>query len=222
MATTRYTQLDITRDANGNWLVRAAHWFAVTVGQQIPAPNFASAIRGITNTNLQLLQAGSLLELVDTISLPSGSTQGTIDTALQGRWTALNTAFGLQPNPNTGYGRIWDGTTTTNGGPAPSQTTRLQSGQAIVATSGDSTLITGIAGQIISVDRIVLSAAVSVTVLVKDGAATTLEGFSMIAGVPLVLPFDSEPWFVTSAGNSFVLNLSAAVSVAVRGWWRQA
>lgn len=88
------------------------------------------------------------------------------------------------------------------------------------SSSGDNTLVSGTTSQTVRVYRLLLTAAGNVNVKFKDGASTDLTAaLTLQAGGAIVLDFDTEPWFVTSAGNGFVLNLSAAVQVSGRVWY---
>lgn len=78
-----------------------------------------------------------------------------------------------------------------------------------VSASGNNTLIAGVAGQTIRVLKLVLIAASAVTVQVLDGA--TVKGTYPLG--TMVLDREENPLILT-AGNSFVLNLSSAITVS--------
>ena len=44
---------------------------------------------------------------------------------------------------------------------------------------------------------------------------------TLSAGVPLTLDFSSQPWFVTSSGNAFILNLGSSVQVSGAAYYQQ-
>lgn len=91
-----------------------------------------------------------------------------------------------------------------------------------VAASGDNTIIAGIGGQTVRVFKLFFVCDAAVNVVLKDGAATALTGtMVMSAGGAIVLDFDGEPWCTTGIGNAFVINLSAAVGVRGRAYYRQ-
>lgn len=95
-------------------------------------------------------------------------------------------------------------------------TTKALSNAAVSASSsGDNTAIAGTATQTIRVNRLYMVAAGAVNVTLKDGTGTPLTGaIPMVANQVMHLDFSGgEPWFVTSAGNGFVINLSGAVAV---------
>lgn len=84
-----------------------------------------------------------------------------------------------------------------------------------IAGAGDNTVIAAVAGQIIRVYKILLWANGSTSVTLKDGAATSLTGaMAFTAQTGFVLDYDDQPWFITSSGNAFVINLSAAIQVS--------
>lgn len=87
---------------------------------------------------------------------------------------------------------------------------------------GDTALIAGVASQTIRVHRLIISYAASpVTVLIKDGASTTLLTQPLNTYGNMVLDYDGEPLFVTTAGNGLWLNLSSAVQIYGRVWYTQ-
>lgn len=85
-----------------------------------------------------------------------------------------------------------------------------------VNASGDTVLVLGIAGKQIKVFRLKLIVAAAVTILIKDGA-TILDGpLSFAANEGMVLDFtsiDMPPWYMTSPGNSLIMNCNSGVQV---------
>lgn len=77
------------------------------------------------------------------------------------------------------------------------------------SSSGDNTIVAGVAGQTIRVISLVLGAATQTNLTLKDGA-TARSG--AIPTTSLVLDLDSKP-FICGVGNSFVINSSVATSV---------
>lgn len=85
-----------------------------------------------------------------------------------------------------------------------------------IAASGDNTVIALAAGKQIIIHQLLLVAAGAVSIKMKDGASTDLTpAMSLLASTPLWLDA-GEPWFVTTAGNAFIINLSGAVQVSGR------
>jgi hypothetical protein len=81
--------------------------------------------------------------------------------------------------------------------------------------NGDNTIVGGIPVTRILVHRIWFVAAGAVSVIFKDGAGTNLSGAApLAANEGFTLDLSGEPWFVTSLGNGFVINLSAGVLIA--------
>lgn len=101
-------------------------------------------------------------------------------------------------------------------------TSRFTSAVVNASTSGNNTLIAGTVGQTIRVFAIDLMMAGAVNIKFRDGASTDLSAAQpFYAGGGKVLdPFPSgDPLFVCTAGNDFVLNLSAAVAVTGTIWY---
>lgn len=88
-----------------------------------------------------------------------------------------------------------------------------------IASSGDNTVISAVAGTRIRVYRIFAIAAATVAVTVKDGASTALTG-AMTLGT-MVLDYDECPWFTCTGNNAFILNLGDAVQVSGRVYYIQ-
>ncbi len=81
------------------------------------------------------------------------------------------------------------------------------------AGSGDTTLVAAVSGQTTRVHRLRLSAAGATIVTIKRGS-TSLEVFNLAGnGDGVILPLSEEPYYITAANETFVLNSSAAVQV---------
>lgn len=91
----------------------------------------------------------------------------------------------------------------------------LTNASVSVSSSGDNTVVSGTSSQTVRVHKLVLIAAGAVSVTLKDGAGTSLTGaIPLTTNGSLSIDFpEGEPAFVTSAGNGFVVGLSAAVAV---------
>ncbi len=82
------------------------------------------------------------------------------------------------------------------------------------STSGDRTIVSATASQTTKVYRMTLQAgATGLTVLIKDGAGTTLQTLILAANQFIGFDFSQYPWFTTSANTAFILNLSASVAL---------
>lgn len=217
--------LSKTLGVNGtDQAIQAAFWLSVAAGQQIPLPAALSAFRGASAAELAALKAGTVVEQIYAAQYPSTFTQAQIESALQTAYTAAQNAFSALPNPNALYGVFFDGTAWN-----PSIATLVsgilhpfQFGAALPATAGDNTIIAGAPNQTISIEQMIITATGPVTVEAKDGTAV-IGGFQFgTGGGTYPLPFTGNPWFLTSPGNNFVLNLSAAVQCAITGWYQQA
>lgn len=79
--------------------------------------------------------------------------------------------------------------------------------------NGDNVVIAA-AGRIF-VYRLAIIAASAVNAIFKDGATTNLwPAIPLPTTLPLVLDFDTEPWFTMTTGNAFIINLSSGVACA--------
>lgn len=85
---------------------------------------------------------------------------------------------------------------------------------------GDNTLVAAVAGKQIHVHKIWYVVAADVNTILKHGSTNFHPVVSMKASGSLVLDFDEHPWFVTAAGEDFILNLSAAVQVSGMVYYR--
>lgn len=101
-------------------------------------------------------------------------------------------------------------------------TPRFQSASINVATAADQTIVGAVAGQAIQIVGLVLVAAGAVTVTPKDGSTALTGAISLVAGQPFILVPERAviPWFTTTAGQAFVLNLGGAVQVSGRVYYR--
>lgn len=86
-----------------------------------------------------------------------------------------------------------------------------------VSVNGDNVIVAGIAGKQIKVYRMKWVCSAGVTITIKDGASTVLDGpmaFSANEGAVLDWPgYDGPAWYTTSPGNSLIMNLSVGVQV---------
>lgn len=99
-------------------------------------------------------------------------------------------------------------------------TATLTSAAISTSSSGDNTIVSGTGGQTIRVYRIVFVVSAAVNVTIKDGAGTSLSGaMAFLPNGGLVLDFTSEPWYVTSTSNAFIINLSSAVQISGTVWY---
>ena len=84
-----------------------------------------------------------------------------------------------------------------------------------ISASGDNTIVAAVTAQTIRVHKLFLAASGAVSIKFKDGASTDfMPAFPLQAYGGMVLDSDQDPWFVTTAGNALIINLSAAVQVS--------
>jgi hypothetical protein len=91
------------------------------------------------------------------------------------------------------------------------------------ATTGDQTLVTGVAAKMVQIFKILITAAGTTNLVFKDGTGgTALTGpLPFATNEQLSLPFDTTPIFFASPGNNFVVNSSTAVQVSGVVWYSQ-
>lgn len=82
------------------------------------------------------------------------------------------------------------------------------------ASSGALTAIAAVTGKVIQVYKIILVAAGTTTVTMQDGATALTGAMSMAVGIPLILSFDGNPWFTTTAGNAFEISNGSAIQIS--------
>src|SRR5271170_937446 len=81
-------------------------------------------------------------------------------------------------------------------------------------SSGNNTLVAGVAGKIIRVYRLFFIVTSSTSITFQD-ASTALTGpMAFAANGGMVLDFDTKPWFTVAKGDSWVLNSTNAVQVS--------
>jgi len=82
-------------------------------------------------------------------------------------------------------------------------------------TSGDNTMISGTTGQTIRVMGFFIGSTGAMTWKFKSSTATDLmPSFPAAAGGAFGMPITGEPYFVTNAGESLVLNQSTSVQIS--------
>jgi hypothetical protein len=87
--------------------------------------------------------------------------------------------------------------------------------------TGDTTLVTGVAGQIISVFQLFLVVSATTALTFKDGTTALTGAMSMSANGSIFLHYDTTPWFFAGAGNNFVLNQFASAQISGRIYYVQ-
>lgn len=93
---------------------RIAYWLDVPAPRQVfyVNANAASAVIGATQTEIDALKAGQVLELVERFDRPNSTTAAQLRAALVTRFTALQTAL-TNSNQWSRYGTFYDGATWT-------------------------------------------------------------------------------------------------------------
>ena len=81
--------------------------------------------------------------------------------------------------------------------------------------AGDSTLIAGVPNTKIRVSKLFFVVGQgNADLIFKDGPNNMTGVMEFLRRGLLVLDYDGEPWFVTSEGNSFVLNVTPARQIS--------
>lgn len=101
----------------------------------------------------------------------------------------------------------------------PTRVSTLRQTAISISASGDNTVITNTGDQPISIDKIALSCATPVTIILKSGS-TTLATFPGVTGFTLDMNVHHEALYQLAVGDSFIINISAAVVVQGTVWWR--
>lgn len=96
---------------------RFALWAVVPAARQSFYVNAAltSAFKSASGAEIAALQAGQVVERVDTVSFAAGTSIAVIQAALQSTWTDYQLAISAA-NPWVRYGTVWDGTSWAAGG----------------------------------------------------------------------------------------------------------
>ncbi len=99
----------------------------------------------------------------------------------------------------------------------------LSSAKIDHAASGENAVIAGVASQTIRIHKMFFKCDGAVSVFFKDAAGgNALTGTMIVAaGESCVLDLDGEPWFETAAAGAFIINLSAAVGIRGRIYYKQ-
>ncbi len=84
-------------------------------------------------------------------------------------------------------------------------------------SSGDATAVPAFTNRVIAVHRIKLLMSAVTTLQFKDGT-TALSGPEPCAGQNM--DYSDEPYYLTTAGNAFVISLGAAVQCGGSIWYR--
>jgi hypothetical protein len=81
-------------------------------------------------------------------------------------------------------------------------------------SSGDSVIIPGIAGKIIRVIRIWFTIDQDTLISFKDGSTPFDGPLNFVDCRSLTFNIDTEPWFITSPGNDFIINQTGTAQIS--------
>lgn len=95
-------------------------------------------------------------------------------------------------------------------------------GAAINASStGDNTIVAAVATKCTLVFKIFFVSSAATTVTFKDGSTALTGAITLTAGGSFVLDLDSEPWFIATAGNAFIISQSGTAQLSGRAYYKQ-
>lgn len=91
------------------------------------------------------------------------------------------------------------------------------------STLGENAVVAGVAAQTARIHKMFFKCDAGVTITFKDAAGGNALTGAMIfyAGESFLLDFDGEPWFETAVAGAFIINLSAAVGIRGRIYYKQ-
>jgi len=110
------------------------------------------------------------------------------------------------------------------GGGSAGSSPALVLSQRIISTvlGGDQTLIAGIALQRILVYELFLAIGLgNADLIFKDGPTALTGNMEFLRRDKLILPFTSQPWFETSPGNGFIMQVTPARQIGGRVYFTQ-
>lgn len=81
-------------------------------------------------------------------------------------------------------------------------------------SSGDLSLVVATTAKSTKFYRLLLVAAASTTITVKDGATTLTGAITLGTGGSIILDYSGEPWWTGSVNTAFIINNSAAVQIS--------
>ncbi len=90
-----------------------------------------------------------------------------------------------------------------------------------ISNSGDNSIVIGVTDKLIRVYMIWFVVAGATTIIFKDGTTALSGSASFTANEALVFDFCTKPWFITSRGNDFVINLGTAVQTGGMVYYTQ-
>lgn len=90
-----------------------------------------------------------------------------------------------------------------------------------ISTPGDHNLIAAVAGQVITVWKLMLRSNGDNTLSIRDGTTPLMGAIDLAQGGDVTLQKDSDPWFTLAANSPFNLNTTQAVQLSGRVYYRQ-
>jgi hypothetical protein len=93
---------------------------------------------------------------------------------------------------------------------------RLLEATISATTIGDTTLVSGVAGQRVRIHRLFFVANAATTIRFRDATADLTGPMLLAQSGAVVLDLTGDPWFTTTTGHAFGLNQSAGAHVGGR------
>ncbi len=90
-----------------------------------------------------------------------------------------------------------------------------------ISASGNNTVIVGVPDKLVRVYMIWFLVSAANTIIFNDGITAFSGPADFTANEALVFDFCTKPWFVTSRGNDFAINLANAVQVGGMVYYTQ-
>ncbi len=100
--------------------------------------------------------------------------------------------------------------------------TQLTSASVSFSASGDNTIVSAVAAQVIKVYRIMFTVTGAVNITFKNGSTALSGAMPFAANGGIVLDFSGEPWWTCSTNTAFIINLSTGTQVSGQIWYIQA
>ncbi len=142
-------------------------------------------------------------------------------TATQGTNSNLRASVAIDGSSNT----VVLGGGTANVGKILFQTpTTASLSNAVInfSAAGDNVVVSTVSLQTVRVYRILFTATTATTFTFKSGGSTALSGvMSLAANGSVVLDFTGEPWYITTAGQAFIINQTGTAQISGTVWYTQ-
>jgi hypothetical protein len=105
-------QIITTRTATAGGIISQSvvFWYPVPAGKEVPKDLAGSAFKGATQTEIDALKAGTVIEEVETIRVPKSFSAAQIKGVLVAWWTDRKAFLDTNPPEGQYYATFYDGT----------------------------------------------------------------------------------------------------------------